>query len=398
MPFILFAIALFGLVGCNNDHGPSADADAQQTQYPGCVDQNLDGIIQPCLECPELNEDGCLESWILATNSNEVSEQPSFYQTLQFPIDSMEIGPRACVLTRSYTLTNNFRRSETLTLSQDGKVLVWSTDGIDDENTTLDEVVFDGTSPLRLTMVNNDQEEVIEIIVPNQASAASINKAEQCASAFVPNGPVSVIDFEQPNRNLFIGGSSSLGSDAAESIIAFFVIDGILSDAEFDLAQLVADRSVPSTSVRCAVAEWVTDTLDMVDHTLQLSAQSAAQSQQNSTLMVDDAARPFNPFFSGSRASIRFLPRSVDIWGAPNRIQLSRSGSIDGDYYNESVSCALDRGLAPIDLDPNALFEPWLGDQAPNVTARMLWESTDQPLVAHPLIERREVLSAQRSY
>ena len=365
--------------------------------YDGCVDLNMDGVINPCSECLEIREEGCLESWVLLQNLNGENAEPYLFQTLQFPVDSIEFEGRVCSLTRSFTLSS-LRRSESLVLSQNSQELRWNSGGIDAENTTLESLEFDGASRFLLSISGLEEEETLEIIAPAQQSATAVRNTEQCAAAFVPDNERPQIDFDQPNARLFIGGSTSLESAESESVISFFVVDGELSDGSIELAELVADRPIASSSVRCAIAASASDSWYSTDHTVRLTAQSAAQSVQNRGLMVDDMVQPFAPFFSGSKNSIRVLPRRVENWGAPTRAQLSRAGSIDGNYYSESITCDLDSETTPIIFDPVALLGQWPSPDASEVIARILWETIDRPLPMHPLIERREVLSVQRSY
>ena len=396
LPLVLIrcgALLLMVLAGCESERDPAREGDS--ALFADCVDLDQDGVFHPCLECSSDQSSGCVDTIFLLRARNEVVLQPSIFQSLSFPPEERLVNELPCSLIRSFTLAQPELPSR-VRLSQGNQALEWAQDGRTISENAAATVEFNPRKPVQLTFL--DQTTRLEVVPPPLPSATTQAQAVACARMMTSMQILTPVDFAAPGSYLFIGGSRTLPSASSETMVAFYVVDGTLSEASVDLPLLVSEQRISAQSVRCAVTAFQSDSVYLDPNRLELKVDATAEGQNAVTSPVQETRQPEVSFFNGTDDGVEYLTRNVQQWGQPDTLQFTRSGPMGMDYYSESLVCPIDPETVSFRLNPEEVFPVWGGDAPPTRIGRLLWNIVDEPLYDHPQMRRRSTLSVQTNF
>jgi hypothetical protein len=394
----LVAVTIVGF-GCSNDTTPIRDAEETDEILCDGVDNDNDdrideGLLNACLGCTDILETSCVNTTITlqATEPNAVSPV-----ALQYRIHNPE--PRVimgyeCVFERVQS-HQPIVLEQALTLSQDGQPGTWSTDPLLVDNAFIG-IELDGERSLNLIGSIDSTNLRLEVKSPAPQSESAKEFVTQCAAHFESTAPVSTALELQAPRELFIGGSTQLEADPSEIATSFFVLSGASEPGSLMMSKLTQSRPYLPDAIRCTISKSVADSQPIAHNGFQLSAQTSVASALSFAERTRPA--PLRSFQSIEFAQdvVRVNLSDLDQWGSPQSVELTRSGEVQGAYESQKLTCNVTAGSGSLEIAPEAVFPPWLGEALPQEILRLNWTNTTAPFEAHPNLFLREALTIQK--
>ena len=384
---------------CNADTTPKRDAERTTEIRCDGVDDDDDGridegLLNVCLGCINERETSCLITTISLQSSEPSAVMPVALQyRIHKPEPRMVMG-HDCVLERLQSYQPILLEAA-LTLSQDGQPGDWSTDPTLSDNVFMG-VELDGERSISLTGSIDASTLRLELKPPAPNSESDQLFVAQCAAHFESAVPTSTALELQAAHELFIGGSTQLETDPSEIATSFFVLSGMSEGGSLMMSKLTQDQPYLPDAVRCTVSATVSDSQSIGRNGFQLSAQTSVAS----AVSLSQRVRP--PILR-SFQSIEFVQDVVRVnlsdlaqWGSPRSVELTRSGEVNGIYESQKLTCNVTAGSGSLEISPERIFPPWLGETPTQEILRLNWTNTTVPFEAHPELVLRESLTIQK--
>lgn len=395
MPLYLCALSCFA---CDADQQPSIDDGITTERICNGIDDDSDGkidegLLNACLGCIELNQDFCTLTSIMLQSKTTEPVVPVPLQYRIYEPEERQLSDHRCTFERIQSV-QPIVLDDPITLSQGIPPQQWSSDPelIED---TFAGFVLDGVSPIVVDVEGTDL--TFTLNPPSPPSASSRLAVERCVNHFDDTVEMpSQLVFEEATE-LFVGGSTLLASGSDETATSFFVLSGKTQPDTMPLNDLVAARPYVPDAVRCSISNSVQSSRPKNVNGYQVSAQTSVDAALSRNPMTPpELIRDFQSIiFTSDQVQVNLT--HLDLWGPPDRMDFSRSGSVDGMYESQRITCELDPQSENLVFSPDTVLPPWQGVEPPQDIVRLQWSETRAPFSSHPEVMMREALTIQRN-